>query len=170
MKERHPDFIDAEALAYRPSGFTPSHVVLEKESQEYGALDFMMEGMRIKFRVGKVTPTKVGQFVTLWKRLSYGTTFPYHIDDPIDLVIISARHKEHFGQFVFPKATLVEQGIFSTYNKEGKRGFRIYPPWDQTDNRTATKTQNWQLRYFFPIHPNQPVDTSLVRKLFLKDH
>ncbi|RYE38879.1 MAG: MepB domain containing protein, partial [Sphingobacteriales bacterium] len=38
--------------------------------------------------------------------------------------------------------------ILSGNGKNGKRGFRVYPPWDLTENSQARKTQQWQLEYF----------------------
>ena len=52
----------------------------------------------------------------------------------------------------FPKKILYEQGILSDKNNEGKRGFRVYPPWDEiTTNNQAKDTQTWQLKYFLEI-------------------
>lgn len=62
----HPDLLAAQKLAYEPSGLgVISKLVREMESKEYGACVFEMNHRRIKFRVGKITPTKIGQFVTL---------------------------------------------------------------------------------------------------------
>jgi len=138
----------------------------ESESKEYGACSFAMNNRRIKFRVGKITPTKVGQFVTLWKRVGMGPISPYDVEDPIDLFVISVRNRQHFGQFVFPKAILREKGIVSQGGKGGKRAMRLYPPWDITDNRQAEKTQAWQTGYFFEISPDTCVDIVKVRRLF----
>jgi hypothetical protein len=37
---------------------------MENESADYGTSEFTLNNYAIKFRVGKITPTKVGQFVT----------------------------------------------------------------------------------------------------------
>lgn len=153
-------------LAYEPSGLMCKNFEKEAESEEYGAFTFEMNGIRIKFRIGKITPTKVGQFVTLWKRIGDGVILPHDLDDSIDLFIVSARKGENFGQFVFPKTILFEKGIVSKEGKGGKRAMRIYPPWDITDSRQANKTQAWQLMYFFEIHPTNNIDVDKVQKLF----
>lgn len=160
------DLLAAIELAYEPSGLTCQNFVKEAESAEYGACMFEMHHRRIKFRVGKITPTKIGQFVTLWKRIGDGVILPHDLADPVDLFVVSVRHAERFGQFVFPKATLFEKGILSKEGKGGKRAMRIYPSWDKTDNRQATKTQAWQLEYFFEIHSNKSIDVNRVQKLF----
>lgn len=166
-ESNHPDLLVAKKLVYEPSGFTITNLVKEKESEEYGACEFEMNNRRIKFRVGKITPTKVGQFVTLWKRVGRGPIMPYDISDPIDLFVVSASNAAHFGQFVFPKDVLYEKGILSKEGKGGKRAMRIYPSWDVADNKQAKKTQAWQLPYFFEIHPNKNDNIVAIHKLFL---
>jgi hypothetical protein len=138
----------AESLIYKPSGLVFENLKIEDESEDYGAAEFTINNHSIKFRVGKITPTKVGQFVTFWKRLGKGPILPYDFNDSFDFLVISARAENHFGQFVFPKAVLCEKGIISSSKKEGKRAMRIYPPWDKADNSQAKKTQTWQLQYF----------------------
>lgn len=144
----HPDLLLAEELLYTPSGLLLQNLKAEDESAEYGASEFTLNNHSIKFRVGKITPTKVGQFVTFWKRIGKGPILPYDFNDSFDLLIVSARCENHLGQFIFPKAVLCEKGIVSCHGKEGKRAMRIYPPWDKTDNAQAKRTQTWQLQYF----------------------
>jgi hypothetical protein len=147
----HPDLLLAQKLAYDPLKLQIENFRSEPESKDYGAADFKIHHSLIKFRVGKITPTKIGQFVTFWKRVGQGPILPYDVEDPFDYLMISARLGHHFGQFIFPKATLDEQAVLSKNNQGGKRAFRIYPPWDQTNNSQARKTQSWQLCYFFEL-------------------
>lgn len=160
----HPDLFAAQKLAYEPSGLICKNVVKEKESEEYGACTFELNNHHILFRVGKITPTKIGQFVTLWKRIGNGPIIPYDMADPVDLFVVSVRDAQHFGQFVFPKTVLHEKGVISKNGKGGKRAMRIYPPWDMPDNQQAKKTQAWQRIYFFEIGQNS--DIARIRKLF----
>lgn len=60
----------------------------------------MMNIFRIKFRVAKITPTKVGLFVTFWKRIGAGPILPYDLSDPFDFLIISVRNEKHLGKFI----------------------------------------------------------------------
>ena len=161
----YPDLFEAQKRAYEPSGLTCKNVTKEKESQEYGACTFEMNNHHILFRVGKITPTKIGQFVTLWKRIGNGPIMPYDMADSIDFFVVSVRDAHYFGQFVFPKAVLHEKGVVSENGKGGKRAIRIYPPWGIPDNQQAKKTQAWQLRYFFEI--GHKSDSAKIRKLFL---
>lgn len=166
-EDNHPDLFVAKKLIYEPSGFTITKLIKEEESEEYGACEFEINKKRIKFRVGKITPTKVGQFVTLWKRIGKGPIMPYDIADLMDLVVVSVRNAQHFGQFVFPKTVLYEKGIVSKDGKGGKRAMRLYPSWDVADNKQAKKTQAWQLLYFFEIYSNKSNSISVIQKFFL---
>lgn len=162
----HPDLSIAQKLVYEPLGFTCQNIAKEMESAEYGAYTFELNSKRIKFRVAKITPTKVGQFVTLWKRNGTGPILPYDLADSIDLFVINVRHAKHIGQFVFPKAVLYEKGIVSKENKGGKRAMRVYPAWDITNNRQAAKTQAWQLMYFFEYQIDGDIDIMKAQQLF----
>lgn len=127
--------------------------VPESESTEYGACTFVLNNSNILFRTAKITPTKTGQFVTLWKRINQGPIQPFNNTDSIDLFIISVRKDNHFGLFIFPKGVLISKEIVSD-KKEGKRAIRVYPPWDITTSKQAQKTQKWQLDYFLEITQN----------------
>ena len=52
----------------KPLGKTAANIEREKESAEYGAVRFEMDGQTCLFRQAKYTPKKTGQFVVLWKR------------------------------------------------------------------------------------------------------
>jgi hypothetical protein len=162
----HPDLFMAQKNAYEPSGLIIENVVKETESEDYGAFDFEMNNRRIKFRVGKITPTKIGQFVTLWKRVGSGPILPYDMADPFDLFVVSVRDGERSGQFVFSKRLLCQKGVISKEGKGGKRAIRVYPPWNKTDNRQAKNTQSWQLTCFFEIPLDACVNVSNIQKLF----
>lgn len=141
----------AKDLIYNKCELDFSNLKIEKESIEYDACTFKLNNKSIIYRLAKITPTKVGQFVTIWKRNENGQTEPFHVDDDFDLMIISTRNGDLFGQFIFPKSILLEKGIISSEKKQGKRGIRVYPTWDIAINKQAKKTQQWQLEYFVEI-------------------
>lgn len=138
----------------------------ELESKEYDASRFKLNGLNILSRNAKITPKKVGQFVTFWKRNKNGPIEPFNEKDQIDFYVVNTRMKEKFGQFVFPKSVLIKKEIISTEKKEGKRAFRIYPKWDITKSKQAELTQEWQLKYFYEI--NKLTDLNFVKKLYQK--
>ena len=85
--------------------------------------------------------------------------------DSIDLVVISTRHNNNYGQFIFPKSILSKHEIIAN-NKKGKLAFRVYPPWDITINKQAKKTQKWQLQYFLEILKDKPINFALAKTLY----
>jgi hypothetical protein len=157
----------AKSLLYDPCGFHLSNYIPETESMEYGACRFQLNGKRIIFRTSKITPTKTGQFVTIWKRNQQGITEPFDATDAFDFLIISAVHGNHFGQFIFPKKILYDKGILSGPDGKGKRGIRVYPTWDSVENKQAAKTQSWQTHYFVEIVNNNPSTLALAQRLLL---
>ena len=138
--------------------YEPADLVLtdrprrEAESADYGACRFGLDGHQVAFRVARTTPTKIGQFVTLWKREAPDAEIaPLDAADGVDLVIVSVADPGHRGQFVFDRQALIEHGVFSVDGKGGKRALRVYPPWSKPIAKDAMRTQQWQLRYFLPF-------------------
>ncbi|TGL87379.1 MepB protein [Leptospira congkakensis] len=127
-----------------------TNITLEPESSEYDACHFQVQNKKIRFRQAKVTPKKIGQFVTLWKRNKAGITEPFDSKDNTDIYIISANQKTQIGYFFFTKQILSEKGILSGKH-EGKRGFRIYPSWDTPANKQGLSTKKWQIHYFVEL-------------------
>ncbi len=130
----------------------------ELESQEYDACQFELNKKHVISRTSKITPKKTGQFVTFWKRSEDGPIAPFSESDTLDYFLVLSISDKRFGLFVFPKEILIEKGIISTKNKEGKRGFRVYPPWDEAQNKQAQITQKWQLHYFYSNGNSEDLD------------
>lgn len=160
-----PDLAAANVLAYEPCGFTCENLQIEAESADYGACAFVLNGQRIRFRVAKITPTKTGQFVTLWKRIGKGPIQPFDLSDPIDTFVVSTRSGPYFGQFIFPKAILAARDVVAKGGLGGKRAMRVYPPWDIPTSRQAQTTQAWQADYFLDLSTSQSVDLARMTAL-----
>lgn len=159
------DSIDAiKTIIYDKINFQISNFKTEVESQEYDACRFELNGRNIISRKAKITPKKVGQFVTFWKRNGNGPIEPFDETNAFDFYIVNVKTENHFGQFVFPKTILMQKGIISTDKKEGKRAFRVYPNWDITTSKQAKRTQKWQLDYFYEI--NDSTDLTQVIRLY----
>ncbi|GIZ08556.1 MepB family protein [Flavobacterium sp. UMI-01] len=161
----YSDLKIAKELVYDKCDFEFKNLIQNSESKEYGACTFVLNGKRIEQRISKMTPTKTGQFVTIWKRNKKGITKPFDNTDPFDFVIITTRYNENFGQFIFPKSVLADKGIITQNSTEGKRGIRVYPPWDITTNKQAQKTQHWQTKYFLTIKNDNSTNLDLIKKL-----
>lgn len=148
----------ANKWVYDPCGFEFAQLRLAAESKEYSSCSFELNGRNIQYRVSKITPKKTGQFVAIWKRNQEGITVPFDISDKLDFIIITAAYAANFGQFIFPKSILAAHGIIARNGEGGKRGIRVYPPWDAVSNKQAAQTQKWQGRYFLTIDTDKPVD------------
>jgi hypothetical protein len=133
----------------QPYNLNCTPLVVEKESIEYGGCSFHINAKLIQFRSGKITATKIGYFVTFYKRLPCGNIAPYDASDNIDYFIIAAKDNTIYGFFILPKQILIQYDIISVNNRGGKRGFRLYLPSDMTTSKQAIKTQQWQQEYFF---------------------
>lgn len=164
----HSDLKIVKELVYDQCGFVLTNLILNVESVDYGAYSFELNGIRIQHRVAKITPTKTGQFVTIWKRNQAGLTEPFDLADDLDFIVITARSGDNFGQFVFPKLVLADHGIVTQNGKAGKRGIRVYPPWDLATNPQAAKTQSWQTKYFLMIKNDHSIDLDLAKQLYTK--
>lgn len=75
----HRDLLDTKELVYSPCRFDCSKPIPEAQNAEYGAYVFNLNGLSIRFRAAKITPTKVGQFVTIWERSGDGPIQPYDV-------------------------------------------------------------------------------------------
>jgi hypothetical protein len=162
------EFLYIKNLLSEVDNLKISQPTVELESTEYGACRFLLNDSNVLFRTAKITPTKTGQFVTLWKRINQGPIQPFDNNDLIDLFIISVRTENHFGLFIFPKSILITKEIVSD-KKEGKRAIRVYPSWDITNNKQAQKTQKWQLDYFLEIPQNSTtsLDQTILQSLLI---
>jgi hypothetical protein len=162
----HSDLLAAKVLVYDPCGFTGSQPLPQAQSAEYAAHAFTLDGLSIRFRAARTTPTKAGQFVTVWKRSPGGPIQPFDATDPVDLFVISTRDQHYLGQFVIPMDALRRHGVVSANGSGGKRAFRIYPPWVTITNRQADMAQAWQLDYFLHLPQDGSIDSARAQELY----
>ena len=161
--------ITAIRNVYEPAGMKVTHPPrCEAESAEYGACRVGLDGYAIAFRVAKITPTKIGQFVTIWKRPTPGGEIaPLDATDNVQFVVVSVPDATHQGQFIFNQKLLIAKGIMSCNGKGGKRAVRVYPPWTSPTAKDAIRTQQWQMQCFVPhVQDGTAVSPEQVRKLF----
>ena len=166
MENLNSTLTELKKEVYDKCAFQISDFIAESESKEYNACQFKLNGQNVICRDAKITPKKAGQFVTFWKRIGNNPIEPFCETDGIDYFVVNVRTENHFGQFVFPKSVLIKKGIISTNKKEGKRAFRVYPPWVFVENKQAESTQKWQLNYFLTV--DKSTDLNCAIKLYKK--
>lgn len=140
-----------EQVLFSPLQLKVTRIEHDPEAAEYWGYNITLGGANIKFRKAKITPKKQGMFVTLWRRNMHLQTEPFRLADDFNHYIILTETDEYQGLFIFPKAVLAQHQILTTATKEGKRGFRIYPPQVEVHNPQARKTQAWQAPYFVDL-------------------
>lgn len=142
-----------------------SDLEADLECEEYFGYNFLLNHLKVKFRKAKITPTKNGQFVTLWRRNSEKKTEPFNVSDDFDFYIIATEQNSQSGFFIFSKRILVAKNILTTLQKEGKRGFRVYTNWDEPESKQAEKTKNWQTQFFIDITTNNATDFEALKNI-----
>ncbi len=158
-----------DKLLFKTCGLSLSNLEPEAESKDYFAHNFKLDGQNVKYRTAKITPTKTGQFVTIWRRNEKGITEPFSVSDDISFFIIATRKGINFGVFIFSKTVLMERKIVSNNIVPGKRGIRVYPSWDTTTNKQAQKTQAWQSAYFLNLSQDSGIDLEIAKVLLSLD-
>jgi len=149
-------------IFYEPNHLTISYIQEETQNADYGGGKFQLDSKSIRFRVAKITPTKIGQFVAIWERNKANKNQAFSYDTATDLLVINTFNVSgDFGQFIFPKEVLLQKNILSTANNKGKMAVRVYPIWDAPISKRAIATQQWQLPYF--------IDFSCINSLPIRE-
>ena len=168
MTKTFPSFLTTKQNFLDTENIHISNIQVESESYEYEAVTCTYNKQTIKFRKAKITPTKTGQFVTIWKRNTPKTIAPYDITDNIKFVIIYVESDTKKGIFIFPQSVLIKYNIFSQNNIGGKRAIRVYPAWDNPTSKQAQATQKWQITYFIDHTNKNNIQKLLIQNLELK--
>jgi hypothetical protein len=146
---------EVEKLVYESCGFRLTNVGKLKDNEAYDACTFELNQQLIQYRRSKITPTKKGQFVVFWKREN-GKCVPFDETDRFDFLFIHVTNQNAYGQWMIPKSVLIKQKIVASGSNPGKRGFRLYAPWDVVTSQQALMTQEWQSMYF--VNFNEPIE------------
>lgn len=107
-----------------------------------------------RLRTARITPTKPGAFVAVWKRGESGSTRPFTADESMSGLLVFVEELERFGVFQFTAAHLISLGYVSSDLYPGKRGFRVYPAWCTDLNSQASRTQRAQGAAFSELSPS----------------
>jgi len=138
----------------------------DAECKEYSGCNFQVESTKIRYRKAKITPKKVGQFVTLWRRNSHNQTEPFDVNDTVDYYMIATLDKDRMGFSLFSKNVLSEKHILTHNNNAGKRGFRVYTDWDIPTSNQAESTKKWQKDYFIDMTTDVNKNIKKFKALF----
>jgi len=101
-----------------------------------------------RLRTARLTPTKPGAFVALWRRDEHGSTRPFDSDDRVRGLLLFVTDCDRFGVFRFTAPHLERLGVTRSAAHPGKRGFRVYPSWSEGLNRQAAEAQKAQASAF----------------------
>ncbi|TKH12676.1 mep operon protein MepB, partial [Bacillus wiedmannii] len=76
-------------LVYKPNNLMITNLIEEKQNAEYVGCLFHLNKKTIRFRVSKITPNKIGQFVSFWEKDTnmQNQAFSYHAAP--DLLVIT---------------------------------------------------------------------------------
>lgn len=115
-----------------------------EQNSNYESGIAQIDGVEWHTRTARITPTKPGAFVAIWRRSSTGETAPFTADDGRGLLVFVLDQGKR-GFFRFSAEHLADLGVTASASRLGKRGFRVYPPWCVDLNRQAIRTQSLQL-------------------------
>ncbi|PZF90326.1 hypothetical protein C1903_03875 [Listeria ivanovii] len=125
----------------------------EEQNNEYQGMliQTTKDGSTIRTRLAKKTAKKEGYFVAFWEKNDQNTNVAFAEKNSPDFLCMVVIDNDLQGLFVIPKQILGEKGILSRAVRKGKMAARFYPAWCQNLNKTAQKTQSWQLAFFKTI-------------------
>lgn len=154
---------DLNNIVYKPNNLMITNLKEEKQNAEYAGCLFHLNNKTIRFRKSKVTPNKIGQFVSFGRKMKICRNRAFSYEAAPDLLVITCIADNKLGQFIFPKEVLLKEKILRTQSQTGKMAMRIYPVWDTTVSNQAKRSQTWQLHYFVDLSDsnNLPIDKLL---------
>jgi hypothetical protein len=154
-------------IVYEPNHLTLKSIQEENQNSDYGAGTFQLNSRSVRFRVAKITPNKVGQFVAFWEKDENNKNQPFSYEKAPELLVINtSMSNNQFGQFIFPKEVLVKRNILKTSTTKGKMAIRIYPSWDNPTSKQAITTQKWQLPYFVDMSTSNNLPIQKILELY----
>ncbi|MGH1145904.1 MepB family protein [Bacillus pseudomycoides] len=153
-------------IVYKPNNLIITDLKEEKQNSEYAGGIFQLNNKTIRFRVSKITPNKIGQFVSFWEKNENMQNQSFSYDPAPDLLVITCIDENKLGQFIFPKEILLKEKILKTQSQKGKMAMRIYPVWDNPVSDQAKKSQMWQLQYFVNLSDTNNLSIDKLLNLY----
>lgn len=123
----------------------------EEQNSDYESGVALIAGQQWRIRTARITPTKPGAFVAVWKRDVSGSTRPFTAAESLSGLLVFVEDGERFGVFRFTPEQLISLGYVSSGPSQGKRSFRVYPPWCTQLNPQALRTQRGQAAAFVEL-------------------
>lgn len=123
-------------------------VTPEEQQSDYEAGVAELDGQLWRIRTARITPTKSGGFVAIWRRDETGTTTPFEPEAELQGLMVFISEDNRFGVFRFTMQHLERLGVLASASAPGKRGFRVYPSWTSGLKGQAKKSQDAQLTAF----------------------
>lgn len=139
---------------------------VEPQNAAYEGAVFHYNTSFFRLRRAKRTPKKAGYFVAFWEKDEMSRNQAYHVADSPTKLIVVISDGDFQGQFVFPREVLHNQGVLRDDRQTGKMALRVYPRWEGNLNKTATRTQAWQLPYFVDLAETGAIEK--IKALYLK--
>ncbi|MBV7392236.1 MepB family protein [Enterococcus sp. ALS3] len=143
---------------------TLQNIKFEHQNKDYEGSTFSIRNFTFRCRLGKLTPKKKGYFVAFWEKDSVGNNQAFSFQNYPNKLIVVIIDDSLSGQFVFPKEILLKKNILKSPGSKGKMAMRVYPDWETDLNTSATKTQNWQSKYF--IDTSSIIDSEKLNTLY----
>ncbi|WP_373694088.1 MepB family protein [Bacillus pseudomycoides] len=153
-------------IVYKLNNLVITNLKEEKQNSEYSGWTFQLNNKTIRFRVSKITPNKIGQFVSFWEKNENMQNQAFFYDSAPDLLVITCIDDNKLGQFIFPKEILLKEKILKTQSQKGKMAMRIYPIWDNPVSNQAKKSQMWQLQYFVNLSDTNNLSIDKLLSLY----
>ncbi|MEI4803935.1 MepB family protein [Bacillus sp. NPDC077411] len=153
-------------IVYKPNNLIITNLKEERQNSEYAGGIFKLNNKTIRFRVSKITPNKIGQFVSFWEKNENMQNQAFSYDSNPDLLVITCIDDNKLGQFIFPKEILLKEKILKTQSQKGKMAMRIYPIWDNPVSDQAKKSQLWQLQYFVDLSDTNNLSIDKLLNLY----
>ncbi|NLX81604.1 MAG: MepB family protein [Proteiniphilum sp.] len=139
---------------FHDSDIELTDIELENQNVEYLGARLKLNEHSVRYRKGKVTPTKAGLFVVAWEKDENNVNQAYQYDTAPDNMMVYCEVESHKGVFLFSKEVLLKNKILASNNQKGKMGFRVYPPWEHLKSPQAQKTQKWQSEFYIDLNTN----------------
>lgn len=89
-----------------------TNLKLNPESSKYSACSFELNGQKVEQITSKITPSKTGRFIAIFKRNKKGIITPFDILDPVDFIIITSKGGDNVGNLFFRKWYLQKKELF----------------------------------------------------------